>query len=348
MSARALTFEPDKIRKYAKVITAVGHRVDRFWHRMNTHNPVKFRYLLRDHYLEGSGHTEKEKLWVRRINLAEKVGAVVGAKVDNIEIEAVLEEAEIAELQILETDAGNPGLVKSIAARVKRKSELENLFRRYRFNYEDMDYFTSSMDRVELVLGRIAELKKYKIPVTREALYSDVFEVASAIGIMEDENLSPEQMEVVVYLENAGCDPFWARKLARSGEGLEDFRAKVDFLRGVRLEVEDYGKTILEISDYETLLDRPIAHIKRFELRNLKSVLRNRFARLRLQEALGDQFALSDGWRAVRTSKVTMWAKLNLLRGDVLNEQDAIVAELVTAYSKDSLEGTKKVPVFLG
>lgn len=342
MSTRSLEFDPDRIRKYARVISSVGQDIDRYWAKMNLYNPIKFRHILRDTYFRRRPEeslSAKEKLWLRRINLAKRIAEVSGDKFEGIDVEVVLEEAEVPELETLEADLNNLELLKSIAARVRRKNELEGVFRRYRFSYADMDYFTVSMERVEFAFARIAELEKYKLPVTREVLYRESFELTSAIGVINDEDLTNEQCEIVTYLENCNCDPFWARKLARSGLTLEDFRVKVDFLNGVNLDVEDYGKTFLEVADYESLLDRPIAYIKKSGLRRLKSTLRNDFAHGRLEEILGDEFKFTDGWRTQRTSKVTMWSKFNLLQGDALNGQEAIVAELVMGYSKDSVEG---------
>ncbi len=335
MYRTAVDAEPDNIRQYCKVLKAAGYDGRYQWSWSNRFPIAKFRYFVRDKLVDDSD--ENAEKWTLRINLAERLKPTVGAKIDKIDIEVVLEEADDAEVTALsDEDADYMAILKSVVLRVQRKKELEAVFRRYRFGYKDMDYFCENMERVEYAFAKIEELNRLKMPVTRDVMYAGL---DGLVACENADNLTPEQRDIVIYLKNVGCDDLLAKRLVAGGETVEDFRAKVTFFRGVELSVEDCGKSSLDFSDYEDLLDKSLPSIKRIWITRLRNAIKNRFARERLGEALGDGAFAITGWRSTRTSPATMFQKLQFLQDGALKDRSAIVAELVAGYSKYSLKG---------
>lgn len=342
MPVRAMEFDPDRIREYCKVLSVVGHPAGKYWHLMNLHSPLKFRAVLKDRLARKKSRclaSKEEEFWLKKMNIADEIKLSFAEKIEGVAVENLLEEANEQEVSILEVDNDRrASLLDVLAARVREKKDLEVVLRRHRFGYGDFDYLCRNSASVREVSERIDELKKLGLPVTREVVYACDVNLESLIGFVDDDSLNQEQLRVVTYLENLGCDYLFARKLAVQGQSLVDLRAKVDFFTDQVVDPEDYGKDKLDVDDYYDFLDKPMSFCKRYAPRVRRRLL-NSYAGLRLREALGLHWDRDGGWVVDRTTSSTMWGKYVFLsESGVLKQDEDLSRHLVTRYSNFSLD----------
>lgn len=348
MTDRAIEFDPDRTFEYCKILAQVGHDVSRYWTVMNITTPVSFRdEMIRrlNKKADGSvrvgkpGLSDKEKLWLDRASKIAGLKSIVGEKIEGVPWEFVADELTDVEIgMLIEADAlpGVASVLLSGLERFRNKKKLKDVLRRYRFGYADVDYFTATPELTLAVLGRIKYLEKLKIPITKELLYQDVYEFNASLGFGNDEELDGEQARVLIYLENVGCDPVWARKLARSGESLPDFRAKIGYFAGLKLDPDDYGKDAFELADYEDMLDRSLKYCGGIGLRTVVARVRNHYAEIRLRQFLGANW---DRGKSVRASSSVILRRCVFLSdGGIPLGDGEIMSKLVTTYSGDSIE----------
>lgn len=324
MTERAMRFEPDKIFEYCKVLVQIGHDVSEYWTVMNKVNPVGFRdEMIRRlekkakscERLRRPGLSSKERLWLDKAVKVAELKNVVGDKIEGNPFEFVADNFTDDEIDKLMkvgvvSDVGR-GLISQCLERFKNQQKLFEILRRYRFGYADFEDFTVTPEFTVDVLERIKLLERLKVPVTREHLVCDVGEVDPSFSGVDVDGLNEDQKKVFVYLQNVGCDDVLAGRLARNGESVDDFRAKIDYFSRLKLRLEDCGKEALELSDYADVLDRPLHLIKGGKGTGLRVVVfrvRNRYAEQKLIELFGEN------WRPPghRMSPFETWQKVKV------------------------------------